>query len=83
MGNTKPNAELLEQFNKKTKGGFKVEAYQGLLKKAVQSISGKAEEKGIESLFNRGGTSISRHSFKGLNDFEVVSYLIISPEQIG
>jgi hypothetical protein len=59
-----------------------MEAYQQLLKKGVQSISGKAEEKGIESLFNRGGTTVNRHSFKGLDDFEVVSYLIISPEQI-
>lgn len=83
LGNTKPNAELVKSFNASTKNGWNMESYSTLLQKAVQSISGKAEEKGIESLFNRGGTNISRHSFKGINDFEVVSYLIISPEQIG
>lgn len=82
LGNSRINQNALEQFNKATKNGMKMESYQRLLKEAVSSISGKAEEKGVESLFNRGGTSMSKHSFRGLNDFEVVSYLVISPDQI-
>jgi hypothetical protein len=82
MGNATSDNEAYKRFKKQTNDGWKMEAYQQLLKKGVQSISGKAEDKGIESLFNRGGTTVNRHSFKGLDDFEVVSYLIISPEQI-
>jgi len=51
--------------------------YQNLLAKAVGAITGKAEEKGVESLFQRGGTVLSQDSFRGIDDFEVVSYLII------
>jgi hypothetical protein len=32
---------------------------------------------GVESLFSPGGTVISKDSFKGMDDFEVVSYLIL------
>jgi len=51
--------------------------YQSLLAKAVATITGKAEEKGVESLFQRGGTVLSKDSFKGIDDFEVVSFLVI------
>jgi len=82
LGNRNPESEAWQDFKSATNSGKDMEPYQKLLKKAVQSISGKAEEKGVESLFNRGGTHMTKHSFKGLNDFEVVSYLIVSPEQI-
>ena len=51
--------------------------YQGLLAKAVAAITGKAEEKGVESLFQRGGTVLTNDSFRGIDDFEVVAYLVI------
>jgi hypothetical protein len=51
--------------------------YCNLLESAVTSIVGKAEEKGVESLFSRGGTNFSQQSFKGMEDFEVVSYMIV------
>lgn len=82
LGNRNPQTQAWQKFQSATSNGKDMGPYQKLLKKAVQSISGKAEEKGVESLFNRGGTHMTKHSFKGLNDFEVVSYLIISPDQI-
>ena len=82
LGNRNPESQAWEDFQSATKQGKNMEPYQKLLKKAVQSISGKAEEKGVESLFSRGGTHMTKHSFKGLEDFEVVSYLIVSPDQI-
>jgi len=39
---------------------------------------GKEEEKGVESLFSRGGTVLSKDTFQGIEDFEVISYLIIT-----
>jgi len=51
--------------------------YQFLLERAIASIVGKHEERGVESLFSRGGTVMSNDSIQGLDDFEVVSYLIL------
>jgi hypothetical protein len=57
--------------------------YQGLLAKAVAAITGKAEEKGVESLFHRGGTVMTKESFQGIDDFEVIAYLVIVGESKG
>ena len=51
--------------------------YQFLLETAITSIIGKSEEKGVESLFSRGGTVLTKDSFKGIDDFEVIGYLIL------
>ena len=71
------DADLIQDFNRLTRQGRDMGEYQGLLAKAVASISGKAEEHGTASLFARGGTAISRGTFRGIDDFEVVAYLII------
>ncbi|MBI9112742.1 helicase-related protein [Maridesulfovibrio ferrireducens] len=69
--------EAMKLFNRLTKKGRNMSAYQDLLGKAVATITGKAEEHGTASLFSRGGTAISKDTFKGIDDFEVVAYLII------
>jgi len=51
--------------------------YQALLSKAVESIAGKSEEIGAASLFSRGGTVLSAASVQTVNDFEVISYMVI------
>jgi SNF2 family DNA or RNA helicase len=77
-GKTKAvDAEAMEAFNRLTRQGKDMSAYQTLLGKAVANITGKAEEHGTASLFSRGGTAISRDTFQGIDDFEVVAYLII------
>ena len=60
-----------------TKDGKDMGAYQFMLEIAITSVVGKTEEKGIESLFSRGGTVLSQDHFKGIEDFEVESFLII------
>ncbi|MBD3216398.1 MAG: helicase [Candidatus Lokiarchaeota archaeon] len=82
LGNIKPTNEAYQQFNTITNHGRDMSQYQDLLASAVQSITGKVEEKGIESLFTRGSTQVTATTFQGLDDFEVVSYLIVSPEDI-
>ncbi len=52
--------------------------FRSLLEIAVRNIAGKSEEKGVESLFSRGGTHLSKNSFQGMDDFEVISYMIVS-----
>jgi hypothetical protein len=51
--------------------------FRQLLSTAVQALTGAAEERGVESLFTPGGTVIQKDSFKGMDDFEVICYLIL------
>lgn len=75
----RPHAEdaAVAQFNAQTRNAADMSHYQTLLAKAVAAVTGKAEEKGVESLFQRGGTVLNKESFHGIDDFEVISYLII------
>jgi len=81
LGRSQPDEGAVAQFNVATRNATEMSHYQNLLAKAVAAITGKAEEKGVESLFQRGGTVLSRESFQGIDDFEVVSYLIILGEE--
>ena len=80
IGRSHPEEDVTQRFNTATRNATDMGHYQSLLAKAVAAITGKAEEKGIESLFHRGGTALSKDTFQGIDDFEVVSYLIIIGE---
>jgi len=77
LGRSQPDDAAVAVFNTRTKNGSQMSHYQGLLAKAIAAVTGKAEEKGVESLFRRGGTVLAKDSFQGINDFEVVAYLAI------
>ena len=65
-----------------TKSGADMSQYQALLSDAIDSIRGKSEEKGVESLFQSGGTLLEPNSTQGMEDFEVVSYLILQEADV-
>ena len=67
----------IDAINGETKNGRDMAQYRTLLDRAIESIVGKTEEKGVESLFTRGGTALTKDHLKGGNDFEVVTFLII------
>jgi len=83
LGRSHPNEATVSRFNQQTRQAADMGHYQNLLAKAVAAITGKAEEHGIESLFQRGGTVLSKGSFQGIDDFEVVAYLIILDREKG
>ncbi len=80
VGRSLANDRTLAQFNATTRYGADMSKYQALLAKALAAITGKTEEQGVESLFQRGGTVLSKDSFKGIDDFEVIAYLVILGE---
>ncbi len=80
IGRSQPDQEAVARFKGATRDATDMSKYQELLAKAVAAITGKADEKGVESLFQRGGTTLSKESFQGMGDFEVVSFLIIMGE---
>ncbi len=69
--------DLVNDFKKETKQGKDMSDYVELLESAVKEIVGKNEEKGIASLFTAGGTASLNEEIRSLDDFEVISYLVI------
>ena len=69
--------DAYKQFARRTQNGRQMKHYQNLLSKAIENIAGKSEEIGAKSLFYRGGTVLSASSTQNVNDFEVVSYMVI------
>ena len=79
LGATKivSDAQAVAIVNAETKNGRDMSQYRDLLDRAIESIVGKSEEKGVESLFSRGGTVTGQDHVEGVNDLEVVSFIII------
>lgn len=69
--------DVVDIFNEETNNGRNMNRYSELLENAIDNIIGKKEEKGIASLFSKGGTTIQKSLFKGIDDFELVSFIII------
>ncbi len=69
--------KLVNEFNQETKNGNKMDKYTGLLEKAIFDIKGYIEEKGVKSLFRLGKSTILDNKVTGLDDFELVTFLVI------
>lgn len=80
LGRGRPDRAAVARFNEATNHGWEMARYREQLARAVTAITGKAEEQGVASLFQPGGTVISRDTFQGIDDFEVVAYLIVQNE---
>jgi hypothetical protein len=76
--NTKPIKELVSAFNQETNDGKEMKSYSNLLGKAINSIVQVKTERDVDSLFHGGGTSALENKISGLNDFELIDFLIIS-----
>jgi hypothetical protein len=78
-GRDLPDAAACARFDKTSKRGQDMRHSQSLLATAVASIVGKTEERAVASLFRAGGTHALPGEFAGIDDFEVVAYLVILP----
>ena len=67
-------------FNKKTKDGKDMKQYSNLLSQAINSIIEVKEESDVDSLFSDGGTSALVNEISGLNDFELICFLVVEGE---
>ena len=52
-------------------------AYSELLSEAIRSILDAKEESDIDSLFSAGGTSALMSDISGLDDFELICFLVV------
>ena len=76
-GLDKPLDALCRAFNKETDDGRKMERYSDLLSSAIRSMIEVKEERDIDSLFSGGSTSALVHTIAGLDDFELIAFVVI------
>lgn len=76
-GKTEPDQSLCQQFNQATDDGKNMSAYSELLSEAINSILDAKEESDIDSLFKMGGTTALLSSISGLDDFELICFLVV------
>ena len=76
-GKSEPIAELYGPFNQETHDGRRMETYSHLLEQAIHSMIDLKEEKDIDSLFSGGGTTALLNTISGLDDFELIAFLVV------
>lgn len=76
-GKSKAIPEVYEKFNRETDDGRNMADMSELLSEAINSIIDVKEESDIDSLFSAGGTSALMSAVSGLDDFELICFLVI------
>ena len=76
-GKSQPITEAYTKFNKETNDGRNMSEMSALLSNAINSIIDIKEESDIDSLFKSGGTSALLSEVKGIDDFELVTFLVV------
>ena len=69
--------ELVEEFNRQTNDGRKMDHYSDLLGAAIENLIGKKQDIGVASLFSKGGTTMQKSFLDGVEDFELITFLVI------
>jgi hypothetical protein len=76
-GRSVPVPDICRTFNERTEDGRNMEHYSGLLSTAIRSMIEVKEEKDLDSLFSGGRTTALTHTIAGLDDFELIGFLVI------
>lgn len=76
-GKKEPILELCQKFNEETNDGKDMQEISNLLRETIHSIIDTKEANDIDSLFSAGGTSALISVVSGLDDFELISFLVV------
>ena len=76
-GKSEPDAKLCRAYNRSTKDGRDMRHASELLNQAVLSIVDEKREADVDSFFSSGTTSFLENDVKGLDDFELVCFLVV------
>lgn len=76
-GKTEPDKELCKIFNKETRDGRDMGKVSGLLEDAIGSIIEAKDEEDIDSFFTAGKTSFQSGGFSGIEDFELICFMVV------
>ena len=81
-GRSQPIKPLCEMFNQETDDGRNMAEMSELLSMAIDSIIDTKAESDIDSLFSPGGTSALISDINGLDDFELICFLVVKDGDI-
>lgn len=76
-GNDQPDADLVAKFNAETDNGKNMAKYSTLLGYAIESMISTKTEKDVDSLFSEGGTTALESDITGLDQFELINFMVI------
>ena len=76
-GKKEPVLSLCRKFNAETDDGRNMQEVSELLNDAINSIIDVKEDSDIDSLFSAGGTSALMSEISGLDDFELICFLVV------
>ena len=76
-GKKEPIRAVYEPFNRETNDGRDMHTVSALLSDAIRSIIDVKEESDIDSLFSAGETSALQNDIAGLDDFELICFLVV------
>ena len=76
-GKDAPDKALCDHFNRETDNGRSMAQVSVLLEDAINSIIDVKEESDIDSLFSAGGTSALLDEIGGLDDFELICFMVV------
>ena len=76
-GKTEPIPEAYKPFNKETRDGRNMSQLSKLLGDAIASIIEVKDESDIDSFLGGGQVSFLSNEIKGLDDFELISFLVV------
>lgn len=76
-GKSEPNRELCRAFNRDTKDGCDMTGPSNLLASAVSSIVETDRESVVDSFFGDGISAMGEREVKGLDDFELLCFLVV------
>ena len=76
-GKTEPIVDLYKAFNKETRDGRNMKHFSEILGKAIASIIEVKEHNEIDSFLSGGQTSFLSNEIKGLDDFELICFLVV------
>ncbi len=76
-GQDKPIVDACQRFNQETVEGRQMQTYSDLLGQSIRSMIDVKEEKDLDSLFSGGRTTALTNTISGLDDFELISFIVI------
>ena len=79
-GHSEPIQSVCHRFNQQTEDGRDMSDYSQLLQQAIHSMVEVKEERDIDSLFAGVSTTALLDTIQGLDDFELIAFLVVQAE---
>ncbi|MDD3816218.1 MAG: helicase-related protein [Desulfocapsaceae bacterium] len=80
-GQPEPIQAVCRLFNQQTDEGRNMQTYSDLLGAAIRSMIDVKEEKDLDSLFSGGKTTALVNTIAGLDDFELIAFLVVQENE--